>query len=150
MEKSSASIFDVAKYVLEQVGTMTTMKLQKLCYYSQAWTLVWEERTLFSNRIEAWANGPVSRDLYNEHRGMFDISAERLSVGDSSALSRRQKHDIDKVLKFYGSLTGYQLSELTHHEDPWKNARGDLPSGARCEEEITTAAMAEYYGGLVD
>ena len=29
-----ADIIDVAKYILEKCGTMTTMKLQKLCYYS--------------------------------------------------------------------------------------------------------------------
>ena len=35
------SIFDVAAYVLDKLGVMTTMKLEKLCYYSQAWSLVW-------------------------------------------------------------------------------------------------------------
>lgn len=34
-----ANIISVAKYILEQRGAMTTMKLQKLCYYSQAWSL---------------------------------------------------------------------------------------------------------------
>ena len=28
------SIFDVAAYVLDKLGVMTTMKLEKLCYYS--------------------------------------------------------------------------------------------------------------------
>ncbi len=29
-----ANVFDTAKYILEQKGDMSTMKLQKLCYYS--------------------------------------------------------------------------------------------------------------------
>lgn len=29
-----ANVFDTAKYILEQSGPMSTMKLQKLCYYS--------------------------------------------------------------------------------------------------------------------
>lgn len=49
------SIFDVAAYVLDKLGVMTTMKLEKLCYYSQAWSLVWDERRLFPERFEAWA-----------------------------------------------------------------------------------------------
>ena len=57
------SIFDVAAYVLDKLGVMTTMKLEKLCYYSQAWSLVWDERRLFPERFEAWANGPVGPDL---------------------------------------------------------------------------------------
>lgn len=31
-----ANVFDVAKYILEKKGIMSTMKLQKLCYYAQA------------------------------------------------------------------------------------------------------------------
>ena len=31
-----STIFDVAKYILEQKGSMLTLKLQKLCYYSLA------------------------------------------------------------------------------------------------------------------
>ena len=31
---------DVAQYILEKLGAMPAMKLQKLCYYSQAWSLV--------------------------------------------------------------------------------------------------------------
>ena len=40
------SVFDTAKYILEKCGTMSTMKLQKLCYYSQAWSLVWDDAPL--------------------------------------------------------------------------------------------------------
>lgn len=36
-----ATVFDTAKYILEKRGAMSTMKLQKLCYYAQAWSLVW-------------------------------------------------------------------------------------------------------------
>lgn len=31
-----ASIFDVARYILHELGSMNTWKLQKLCYYAQA------------------------------------------------------------------------------------------------------------------
>mgnify|MGYP001247259517 CR=1 FL=1 len=37
------SVFDVASYILQKQGPMTTMKLQKLVYYCQAWSLVWNE-----------------------------------------------------------------------------------------------------------
>ena len=52
-----ASVLDVAKYILTQQGEMTAMKLHKLIYYSQAWSLVWDEDALFSEEIQAWAYG---------------------------------------------------------------------------------------------
>ena len=56
-----ASVFDVAKYILNNKGRMSTWKLQKLCYYSQAWSLAWTETPLFEEDFEAWKNGPVCR-----------------------------------------------------------------------------------------
>ena len=40
------TVFDAAAYILEQSGEMTAMKLQKLVYYSQSWSLVWDEEPL--------------------------------------------------------------------------------------------------------
>ncbi len=53
-----ADVFDVAAYILNKQGRMTTMKLQKLCYYAQAWHLVWAEKPLFDEPIQAWGEWP--------------------------------------------------------------------------------------------
>ncbi|MEU3287834.1 Panacea domain-containing protein [Streptomyces longwoodensis] len=143
------TVHDVATYILQKQGSMSAMKLQKLCYYSQAWNLVWEEAPLFPERIEAWANGPVIRDLYNEHRGQFTVSTEDLSKGDPERLTPRERGNIDIVLDFYGGRPAHELSELTHRESPWRDARGQLPPGANSTAEITPTAMHEYYDGLV-
>ena len=45
---------DVAQYILDTLDGVTTKKLQKLCYYAQAWSLVWDDAPLFGDRIEAW------------------------------------------------------------------------------------------------
>lgn len=142
-------VIDVAKYILDKCGSMTTMKLEKLCYYSQAWSLVWDEKPLFANQIQAWANGPVCPDLYHEHKGLFRISPTDIN-GDPDKLSKEQKDTIDGVLNFYGKMGAWQLSNLTHSERPWKDARGDTPQGSWSNAQITESAMAEYYGGLTD
>ena len=142
-----ASAHDVAAYILKRQGEMSSMKLQKLVYYSQAWHLVWDEEPLFPERIEAWANGPVCRDLYEDHRGLFSV--ERWPAGRIGNLTEKQKASIDAVLGAYGNRPGAWLSELSHMEPPWLDAREGLPPGARGSQEITSAAMAEYYGGLV-
>ena len=137
---------DVAAYILEQLGSVTAMKLQKLVYYSQAWSLVWDERPLFQARIEAWANGPVVPALYASHRGQFRIAT--WPKGDPRRLKTSERETVDAVLKFYGDKSSQWLSDLTHRERPWLEARANLLPGERGEALITLASMAEYYGSL--
>ena len=68
-----ASVLNVAQYVLNKVGDMTTLKLQKLVYYCQAWSLAWDGKPLFDEEFEAWANGPVCPELFKKHKGKFVI-----------------------------------------------------------------------------
>lgn len=140
------SVFDVAQYILQKTGAITTMKLQKLCYYSQAWSLVWDEEPLFDETIEAWANGPVIPALYREHKGSYTLSA--VPNGNPEKLTQYQKDTIDKVVNFYSKYNPQQLSDLTHMESPWKDAREGIPDGMRSDEEITHASMGEYYSSL--
>jgi len=141
-----ATVNDVAAYLLAKHGPMTAMKLQKLVYYSQAWSLVWDEKPLFKERIEAWAMGPVVPQLYEQHRGMFEI--RKLRRGNADSLSAGQGETIDIVLGFYGAKSSQWLSDQTHQEAPWRDARRGCPAGTACDREITHAAMAEYYGSL--
>ena len=143
-----ATVFDVAKYILELQGEITAMKLQKLVYYSQAWNLVWNEEQLFSERIEAWANGAVVPDLYHEHKGMFKVSAETFNRGDSSQLSESEKETIRKVVEVYGKYSAQQLSDFNHQEDPWKDARAGTPPLERSDKEITIESIYEYHLGV--
>lgn len=145
---SKAQAFDVAKYILENMGEMTTMKLQKLVYYSQAWSLVWEGEPIFPEDFEAWANGPVCPELFNAHRGLFRIDSGQLSKGNSSILNDFQRETIDSVLHFYGDKDAHWLSMLTHKERPWQEARKDVSEGDFCTETITKESMQDYYGGL--
>jgi len=141
------SAHDVAAYILEKKGEMTAMKLQKLVYYSQAWSVVWDERPLFHERIEAWANGPVVRALYETHRGEFIVAS--WPKGDPGALGEEARATVDGVLDFYGDKSPQWLSDLTHMEDPWNEARRGLQPGERGDREITLASLDEYYGGLL-
>lgn len=143
-----ATVFDVAKYILEEYGEMTAMKLQKLVFYCQAWNMVWSEKVLFNERIEAWANGAVIPDLYEEHRGKFKVIAGCFSKGNSAELSPEEKDNIDHVVRGYGKYTAQQLSDLNHLEDPWKNAREGLSPLARSNKEITIDSIYEYYLGI--
>lgn len=143
-----ATVFDAAAFFLERIGPMTTMRLQKLCYYAQAWSLVWEEEPLFPEPIQAWANGPVAPALYEAHKGAFKISRADLPKGDPSVFSPPQLETLEVVARDYGDKPAQWLIDLSHSEAPWRDARKGLAPGERSSTEITHAAMAEYYGGL--
>jgi uncharacterized phage-associated protein len=135
------SVYDVAAFILARLGQVGTMKLQKLVYYSQAWSLVWDSSPLFSEKIEAWDKGPVVRELYGQHARTPFI--ERIDRGDTSKLSDDQRATISAVLAFYAKRTEWWLSELTHREPPWLDARART-DGAR-NPVITPVAMREFF-----
>jgi len=64
-----AKVHDVAAYIISKIRYVDAMRLQKLLYYSQAWSLVWDKRPLFAPKIEAWANGPVVRMVFKTYQG---------------------------------------------------------------------------------
>ena len=143
-----ANVLDAAAYILEKQGKMITLKLQKLVYYSQAWSLVWDERPLFDEKIEAWSNGPVVRDLFEYHRGQYYVS--EIEAGDSGKLDAEQKATVDMVLNHYGDKPAYWLVRLSHSEPPWIEARGDLTPTEQGNAEIMLDSMAQYYSSLLE
>src|SRR5579862_2298050 len=117
-----AHVQDVAAYILAKLGAMTAMKLQKLCYFAYGYHLAWEERPLFPERFEAWANGPVCYELYNRHRGDFMVRPGDIT-GDPGQLDEGERESVDLVLDAYGRFSASQLSAMTHREGPWVAAR---------------------------
>lgn len=145
---SNIRAVDVAAYILREQGPMPALKLQKLVYYSQAWSLVWDDKPLFEEEIEAWANGPVIRNLYEQHRRQFMV--HDISVGNPECLGEVERETVAAVLEFYADESAVWLRDLTHMEDPWKNAReeANLVDGEREPAKISKASMAEYYSSI--
>ena len=145
---SMATILQVAKYILQKNGPTTTMKLQKLAYYCQAWSLVWEEKPLFNEDFYAWANGPVSTTLFHKHKGEFEATLDDYNDVEDGNFNQDQIETMDSVIKYYGKRSPVWLSELTHKERPWLDARGDTPPGEPCHKKIKKEAMQAYYSSL--
>ena len=142
------TVFDVAKYVLRKTGQITTMKLQKLVYYCQAWSLAWDGVPLFDEDFQAWANGPVCPELFMKHKGRFVVDESFLADVPDCDFAQDAIETMDSVLKYYGDKEPHWLSELTHKEAPWREARAGVPNGESCSNIITKDRMQQYYGGL--
>lgn len=137
-----ADVHDVASAVLARTGSIQTMKLEKLVYYSQAWHLAIFGKPLFEAPTEAWKDGPVVDELFQLHKGQFHV---RTWNGHQDQLEAYSIQLIEMVCTQYGHMSGDELSDLTHHEKPWKDARGDLKPNQHSREVISTEVMARFY-----
>lgn len=144
------TIYDVAQAILQKQGPMTTMKLQKLLYYTQAWSLVWDEAPLFDEDFEAWANGPVYPHMYDwrdpdDVVEVSDVLSAPSEWFSGELFDTDQDDTVNAILRDYGDREADWLSELTHMEDPWRKARGDHAPGDYCHTVITKESMKSYY-----
>ncbi len=143
-ELQMLSVFDVAKVFLS-LESMSNKKLQKLCYYAQAWHLAFNNgKRLFNSSFQAWVHGPVCYELYQEYKeyGFYDIPEES-SI--PSIVDEDEYEFLCEVYNTYGEFTGDQLETLTHEELPWIKARASLEEWEPSREEIDDNIMRDYY-----
>ena len=138
MAACEATAMDVAAYVLHELGPTTALKLDKLVYYGQAWSLVWDQRPLFDEEIEAWEQGPVVPDLFNLHRGQYRVS--RVNGANPERLDTLARETVDVVVDQYRQCSGHDLARKTHEEEPWRNTGRNQP--------ISSVVMRDYYSRL--
>lgn len=138
------SIYKVANYFLNK-SAMTHKKLQKLCYFSQAWFLANYGSVLFPNRFEAWVHGPVSPDLYNKYRAWGWEDIPRQSEVPSFENPNINSF-LDQVYETYGDYSANELESITHGEMPWNKARAGCSPGTYSRRPIALNDMRDYYG----
>ena len=142
-----ANVLDVAQYILDnKKKPLSALKLQKIVYYCQAWSLVWDDSPLFPDEIEAWSNGPVIRALYEAHKGSHEVYDVN---GNPDNLIEIEKETVDAVWRDYGEKSAQWLVMLSHSELPWRTARGDLKSFEPSTRIIQLDDIANYYSGLL-
>lgn len=101
---------------------LTPMQYVKLAYIAHGWSLALRNQPLIRDGVEAWKFGPVIPDLYHQlkHYGAAPVTGPISSWGNSESLSPEDSGLISEVFEKYGSLSGVQLSNLTHKPGtPW-------------------------------
>lgn len=126
---------------------MTHLKIQKLCYYAQAWFYTLKGIRLMNTDFQAWIHGPVAPDIYDKLK-CFGFSGIRLSENYCSTIDEDDLELLESVWETYGDRTGNALEALTHTEKPWIDAREGYGSDERCSVVITLKSMAEYYSSI--
>jgi uncharacterized phage-associated protein len=138
MMQTIVTVFDVARHIIKTLGgEISPMKLQKLCYYCQAWHIVFNNgKSFFKERFLKWDCGPVCKELWEETRGKRFVNVDDIP-GEDYPFDREQNETSEYVLSKYGKLDPFELSALTNCEDPWKNAERN--------SEIDETTLLEYY-----
>lgn len=139
------NILDVARYLLS-LGSMKHKKLQKICYYIQAWYLAYTGTPLMDTEFQAWAHGPVSPILYYTYREWGGLTIPRITYEQYNLnIPDYIKNFISAVYALYKDYTADQLEALTHRDAPWIEARGDIPPGQPCTNVISNSTIESYY-----
>lgn len=138
------TVQEVAKWFLSH-ESMTHKKLQKLCYYAQAWyCALYDGTPLYDAEIQAWVHGPVVASLYSTYAD-YKWSEIPKYDGENVSFNVDATSVLVAVYETYGGFTGDQLESLTHSEEPWINARGGLRPLEPCTNVISCSSMRTYY-----
>ena len=143
------NVYAVADWFLIK-ESMPHKKLQKLCYYAQAWSLALLDQPIMDETFQAWVHGPVSTSLWYSLKdyGYLDIPQETFEPSRRD-FTEKENDLLEEVWATYGEFSGYELESITHQEMPWLEARGDLPPSAASRKVISNDTMKMYYRGLV-
>ncbi|ARJ55933.1 hypothetical protein (DUF4065 domain) [Campylobacter cuniculorum DSM 23162 = LMG 24588] len=108
----------------ENPDEITKLKLIKLVYYANALSLVYLEKPLFKEAIEAWKHGPVIASLYDELKqykkeNLMNISSLNDYERYSQCLTDEEKEIVKMAFREYGGYTAFKLRDKTHKEKPY-------------------------------
>ncbi len=132
---------DVARYFLaiqddESGELITNLKLQKLCYYAQGFSLAIYGRPLFREDIQAWKYGPVIAELWRDYNTYGHNPIPPPTDVDYNLYDKDTKELLNEVYEVYGQFSARKLRDMTHEEPPWKEADGGV---------ISTDSMKKYF-----
>lgn len=137
----------VADYFIREANEtgsyLSNLKLQKLVYYAQAWYLAIYGKPLFDEDFQAWIHGPVIPELYQQYID-FGWKPILKDVEQPNFPEEIQKF-LQEVTEVYFGCDAFELERMTHHEDPWVKARGNIPMDEPSSAIITKESMKDYY-----
>lgn len=147
-----SQVFSVAKEFVrlslsgDETDPLTNLRLQKLLYYAQAWSLVVRESELFSDDLEAWRHGPVVPAVYRalpDDQGANHIHPE--AFASFPDLQDEEAEFVRRVWEAYNPYSALQLFKMTHEETPWRKAWEDRPRDGAGNHPISVLDLEDFF-----
>jgi conserved domain protein len=144
MSTQPTSVINVARHILlAESDGMTIMKLQKLCYLAQAYSLAWTGERLIIERFYAHRNGPYSKELAAALKGIYLVYYSDLKYTPKSPIPVTGDKAII-VEQVHETMRGFSSSSLrTIFQD-----EAPLQAGLKNKTGnylISESMMEEYY-----
>ena len=140
---------DVAKYIIDIFTVkadqgfddgMTNLRLQKLLYLAQGYSLARNEKPLFSEDIEAWKYGPVVPAVYSKYN-KFNRGVIHDDPPENGALTDEEAELVLDVLSVFGKFSTGYLVDLSHKPDaPWAQVYRETG-----REKIDNTIIKDYF-----
>ena len=147
-EKMRSVIF----YLLREAEQVTPLSLQKMLYFIQGLHMAFYGSALFPEDCQAWAHGPVYKEVYEVFRGFrYDPIEDRcffnsfMRENEFDGLSGSEKKVVGLVAEALGKYSGKALEKVTHEETPWKEARAGCSPEQRSAAVISKEAVRAYF-----
>jgi len=126
------NVLDISKYVVFKYWKtgrpITNLKLQKILYYIQGYSLKRCNEIAYPEAIYRWPYGPVVPEAYFEYNKFRSQGIGEPTDEEVSPIIKKLQKDraimsvTNNVIENSFSYTAAQLVEKTHHELPWKNS----------------------------
>lgn len=145
--RADSKIERAALYFIHICDEVTNLSLQKMLYYAKAVFFVKYGLELFPEQCEAWVHGPVYPVIYNKYKKynknfLLDCDAQ---MDYQSLLDERERQVIQYISESMGVYSGWVLRELTHREQPWKDAREGLENDVPSRNLIPDENINAYF-----
>jgi uncharacterized phage-associated protein len=127
----------------EESTLIAPLRLQKLLYYCQGWSLALLGRPLFGEQIQAWRHGPVVPGVYEMFKGTRTAITPEIAGEPEAPLGEAEESMIRMVWSEYVGQP--DLVGMTHREPAWIEARAGLPDGERCSNELNHETMRKFF-----
>lgn len=124
-------------------GQIGNLRLQKLLYFVQAYSLVRFGQEAYHSNIEAWPYGPVVPEAYFAFKNnLLENRIERVG------LNQRNEESVSVVMDAFRNWSDFALVDLTHKYEIWQNKLNSIYADKVIEvNEIRTYHEQRNFSG---
>ena len=144
-EKKEAKIDKAVMYLMYKCEDITPLMLQKALYYMQGFTCAFLDEFPFREECEAWAQGPMFKEVYMRYKDYRYEPGKALPEFDDTIFTAGEKAVLDSVINSFCCYSGKVLERITQNEAPWLAARGNLPLTAYSEAVMPKESLGSYF-----